>query len=155
VSLPGGRIDPQDPTPQAAALRETREELGIDTDGLEVHGPLDPVFTVASNYVLLPFVAFTAQTPRFVPHDYEVAAVIEMPFRHLLRPETVEEELWPLRGSTYRVGLYRYGQHRIWGATARVLREILDLAGGPAPPPDLVPPGEVAEARNLRPARPR
>jgi 8-oxo-dGTP pyrophosphatase MutT (NUDIX family) len=143
ISLPGGRIEPRDPSPRAAALRETREELGLATEQLAVWGPLQPVFTVVSNFILLPFVGLAEQAPRFLPNPGEVAEVIELPLGHLLQPASVEEETWLLRGEHRRVGFYRYGQHRIWGATARVLRQIVALAGGPPPPPALVLPGET------------
>jgi 8-oxo-dGTP pyrophosphatase MutT (NUDIX family) len=143
ISFPGGRIDPHDYSAAEAALRETREEVGIATDGIDLHGPLDPVHTVVSNYILIPYVGFAAHTPAFVPNPYEVEHVIELPFRHLLNPATPTDEVWPLRGDRRRVGFYRYGPHKIWGATARVLRQIVALAGGPELPSGLVPPGEV------------
>lgn len=143
ISLPGGRIDPDDATPREAALRETREELGLSTDGLAVWGPLQPVFTVVSNFILLPFVGLATERPTFVPNPAEVAEIIELPLGHLLLPSTVQDELWQLRGERRRVGFYRFGEHRIWGATARVLRQIVALAGGPPPPTELVTPGEV------------
>lgn len=143
VSLPGGRIDPLDFSPAEAALRETREELGIATDDLVLWGALEPVFTVVSNYLLIPFVGYAEGRPAFVPNPAEVAEVLEVPLVHLLAPGSVEEEVWLLRDQWRRVGFYRFGEHKIWGATARVLREIVALAGGPAPPAALVLPGEV------------
>jgi 8-oxo-dGTP pyrophosphatase MutT (NUDIX family) len=150
ISLPGGRIDPLDFSPADAALRETREELGVSTDDFEVLGPLlarydpaEPYYVQASHSVLLPFVAFSPATPTFVPNPAEVAEVIELPLRHLLQTSTVEEETWLLRGKQRRIGFYRFGPHKIWGATARVLRQIVELAGGPPPPPEMVLPGEV------------
>lgn len=146
ISFPGGRIDPHDFSPAEAALRETREEIGIATDRLELYGPLRPVFTVVSNYVLFPFVGFSAEAPAFAPNPHEVAELIELPLSHLLTPSAAHEEIWLIRGDRRRVGLYRFGQHKIWGATARVLRQLVVLAGGPDPPPRLVPPGEVEPA---------
>jgi hypothetical protein len=73
----------------------------------------------------------------------EVAEVIELPFRHLLDPRTVENEVWLLRGERRRVGFYRHGEHKIWGATGKVLRQIVERAGGPPASCGLVPPGEV------------
>ena len=143
ISFPGGRIDPHDISAAEAALRETREEIGVATDHLALHGPLRPVFTVASNYVLIPFVGFAEEAPAFVPNAYEVAELIELPFRHLLDPATPEDEIWIVRGERRRVGFYRFGEHKIWGATARVLRHLVGLAGGPEPADGLVPPGEV------------
>ena len=150
ISLPGGRIDPLDFSPAEAALRETREELGVATDDLELFGPLavsyeplEPFYVAASNSVLLPFVAFAEQRPAFVPNPGEVAEVIELPLSHLLDASSVTEEIWPLRGELRRIGFYRFGPHKIWGATARILRQVVALAGGPEPPPGLMLPGDV------------
>lgn len=143
IALPGGRIDPYDPSPVEAALRETREELGINTDELEVLGALDPVYVNASRFLILPFVASSPRRPVFVPNQAEVDEVIEVPLRHLLSAAAPAEERWIVRGDWRRVGLYRYGHHKIWGATARVLRQLIALLDGPAPPPGRAAPGEV------------
>lgn len=143
ISLPGGQIDPLDFSPAEAALRETREELGISTDDLVLGGPLDPVFVRVSNYVLVPFLAFSGSTPAFVPNPMEVAEVIELPVPRLLESSTLREEVWLVRGERQRVSFYAFGRHKIWGATARVLRQVVALAGGPAPPSALIPPGDV------------
>lgn len=144
ISLPGGQIDPLDFSPAEAALRETREELGISTDDLTVTGPLEPVYVGVSNFVLVPFVGFSESVPAFVPNPAEVAEVIELPLCHLLDPNTVQEEVWLVRDERRRVSFYRFGRHKIWGATARVLRQIVALAGGPSPSASLVPPGDIA-----------
>jgi 8-oxo-dGTP pyrophosphatase MutT (NUDIX family) len=143
ISLPGGRIDPHDYSAAEAALRETREEIGIATEHIELLGPLEPVHTVVSNYILVPFVGLSAQPLVFQPSPHEVDQIIEVPFLHLLDPASPTEEVWLLRGISRRVGFYRFGPHKIWGATARVIRQIVALAGGPPPHPELVPPGEV------------
>jgi 8-oxo-dGTP pyrophosphatase MutT (NUDIX family) len=143
ISFPGGRIDPEDESAASAARRETLEELGVRTEDLPLLGPLEPVYTIASNFILLPFVAFAPARPTFIPNPFEVAEVIELPLRHLLEPATVENEIWEIRGERRLIAFYRFGEHKIWGATARVLRQILDLAGGPQPPTHLVGPGDV------------
>src|SRR5689334_15954339 len=146
ISFPGGRIDPEDQSAAAAARRETLEEIGVATAELPLIGPLEPVFTIASNFILLPFVAFAPARPDFIPNPYEVAEVIELPLDHLLAPTTVENEIWALRGERRLIAYYRYGEHKIWGATAKVLRQIVDLAGGPPPPAHLIAPGDTAPA---------
>jgi 8-oxo-dGTP pyrophosphatase MutT (NUDIX family) len=143
ISFPGGRIESTDPSPAAAALRETREELGIPTEGIELHGTLDPVFTVVSNFVLLPIVGSLPARPLFVPDPGEVAELIDLPLASLLDPAAAEEECWELRGRARRVSFYRYREHKIWGATARVLRQVVELAGGRGLPQGLLPPGDV------------
>ena len=148
ISLPGGRIDPEDDSAASAARRETLEELGVQTSELPLLGPMEPVYTFASNFILLPFVAFAPARPTFIPNPFEVAEVIELPLRHLLEPTIVENEIWEIRGERRLIAFYRFGEHKIWGATARVLRQMLELAGGPRPPSHLVAPGDVpADAR--------
>lgn len=143
ISLPGGRIDPLDFSPLEAALRETREEVGAATDRLEIWGDLAPVFTHVSNFVVLTSVAWAHERPVFVINEAEVDELIEVPFAHLLKAETAEEELWDVRARRRRVGFYRYAEHKIWGATARVLRQMVNLAGGEPPLPGVLLPGEV------------
>jgi 8-oxo-dGTP pyrophosphatase MutT (NUDIX family) len=143
ISMPGGRIDPLDFSPLEAALRETREEVGAATDRLEILGDLAPAFTRASNFILLGFAAWARERPAFVVNPAEVAELIEVPFDLLLRAETAEEESWDLRGVRRRIGLYRFGHHKIWGATARLIRQIVNLAGGEPPLPGVLLPGEV------------
>jgi 8-oxo-dGTP pyrophosphatase MutT (NUDIX family) len=143
ISFPGGRIESSDPSPAEAALRETREELGIATTDVRLHGTLDPVFTVVSNFVLLPIVGSLPARPSFVPDPREVAELIDLPLATLLGPSAAEEEWWELRGRVRKVSFYRYGKHKIWGATAKVLRQIVELAGGPRLPGELLPPGDV------------
>jgi 8-oxo-dGTP pyrophosphatase MutT (NUDIX family) len=146
ISFPGGRIDPYDFSPIEAALRETREELGIGTDHLTLLGGLDPIFVLASNYLIFPFVALAQGQPAFAPNPAEVAEVIELPFRVLLQAATVEEEIWIIREERRRVSFYRYRDYNIWGATARMLRQVVELAGGQPPPAELLAPGDTEPA---------
>src|SRR5215218_134388 len=127
ISLPGGRYDREDGSLLRTALRETEEELGVDPADLTIWGRLEPTHIVASHYALAPFVAFTPRRPRFVPAPAEVAEVIDLPLAHLLDPATLEEELWDFQGSARRVSFYRYGEHKIWGATARILHQLVTL----------------------------
>lgn len=127
ISLPGGRYDLEDGSLLRTALRETEEELGVDPAHLTIWGRLEPTHIVASHYALAPFVAFTPRRPLFVPAPAEVAEVIDLPLAHLLDPATLEEEIWDFQGSARRVSFYRYGEHKIWGATARILHQIVVL----------------------------
>jgi 8-oxo-dGTP pyrophosphatase MutT (NUDIX family) len=127
ISLPGGRYDFEDGSLLRTALRETEEELGVDPANLTIWGRLEPEHIVATHYALAPFVAFTPRRPLFVPAPAEVAEVIDLPLAHLLDPATIEEEVWEYQGSQRRVCFYRYGEHKIWGATARILHQIVTL----------------------------
>jgi 8-oxo-dGTP pyrophosphatase MutT (NUDIX family) len=127
ISLPGGRYDLEDGSLLRTALRETEEELGVAPADLTVWGRLEPQHIVASHYALAPFVAYTPRRPEFRPAPAEVAEVIDLPLTHLLDPATLEEELWDFQGTSRRVSFYRLAEHKIWGATARILHQIVTL----------------------------
>jgi len=127
ISLPGGRYDLEDGSLLRTALRETEEELGIDPATLTLWGRLEPEHIVASHYALAPFVAFAPRRPVLRPAPAEVAEVIDLPLAHLLDPATLEEEVWDFQGVPRRVSFYRLREHKIWGATARILHQIAVL----------------------------
>ncbi len=130
VSFPGGRIEPWDAGPAAAALREASEEVGLPAQLVEPLGYLDPLLTL-TGFRVLPVVAWIA--PGFVPRadPSEVAEVFEVPLEVLLDPARLERIEIALGGRPRHVLQYRYEQQRIWGATASILfnlRERLALA---------------------------
>jgi 8-oxo-dGTP pyrophosphatase MutT (NUDIX family) len=126
ISLPGGSMDPGEDA-ASAALREAWEELAVDTTHVEVLGELSPLYIPPSSFCIYPVVAHAAERPNFVPNAGEVAEVLEVSLAHLLDPATRGEEIWPIRGADVRVPFYRVGHHKVWGATAMVLCEFLEL----------------------------
>jgi 8-oxo-dGTP pyrophosphatase MutT (NUDIX family) len=120
VSLPGGTVDP-DETQEAAALREAWEEVGLAPEQVRIIGTLDEVWIPVSNFELRPFVGTVATRPQLVPHDAEVAAIVELPLRALWDPEVAGEEEFSVRGFRLRAGVFRFGGVRVWGATAITL----------------------------------
>jgi len=126
ISLPGGRQE-EGETLRQAALREAREELGIPTDSLEILGELTPLYVPTSNYCIYPTVAYASDRPRFQPAPKEVAEVIEVSLACLIDPQSVREEVWNVRGSEVLVVYYAFGNYKIWGATAMVLAEFLEI----------------------------
>ena len=127
ISLPGGRWDPADGSLLRTALRETHEELGVDPTEPAVWGRLEPEWIVVSHYLVSPFIAYTPRRPDFRPAPPEVAELIEVPLSLLLDPTTLAEEIWEIRGTPRQVVFYRHGEHKIWGATARVLGKLVAL----------------------------
>lgn len=121
ISLPGGAAEPTDSSLLDTALRETEEELGIPRDQVSVLGQLDDVDTVVSNFVIRTFVARLAARPLYRPEVSEVAEVIEVPVSALRDPGThwQEERSGPFGPRS--VDFFKYGEHVIWGATARIL----------------------------------
>lgn len=137
ISFPGGATDPEDETVLHTALRETHEEIGVHPDDVEVMGQLDDMVTV-SNFRVTPFVGWLKRYPyewRF--SDIEVAYLLEVPLGHLLKPETLAPDRRLINGREYVFSSYQWGDDLIWGATARMLTNFLDivasLPGMPGP----------------------
>lgn len=126
ISFPGGSLEPGEDA-LTAALREGWEELGIRPERLEVLGALSPLYIPPSGFCVYPTVALAAERPDFVANPAEVAEIIEAPLALLLAPETRQEEWWSIRGATVRVPFYAIGPHKVWGATAMILCELLAL----------------------------
>ena len=126
ISFPGGARDPDDTDYLETALRETEEEMGIDRDGVTILGELDDIAT-SSRFQVKVFVGVCPSQPQFNPSPVEIAEVLEVPITSLrdranLRVETRWEAGAPV--TTYS---YAFGEHLIFGATARILRQYLEL----------------------------
>jgi 8-oxo-dGTP pyrophosphatase MutT (NUDIX family) len=126
IALPGGsREDGEDDV--RTALREAQEELGIDPASVEILGQLSRLYIPASNFCMRPVVGYAPRRPVFEPSPDEVAEVIEEPLAHLLDARIRLAETWQLRGQPVQVPFYRIGSHKVWGATAMVLCELIAL----------------------------
>ncbi len=131
VSLPGGKADPGDADPEATALREAAEEVGLDADaaGVEVIGRLDALWIPPSNFLVTPVVAVAARRPVFVADAREVAAILEAPvaaFLPTVAPFMVDPDP---RGRPYRYGAYVVEGRIVWGATAAILGQLGAVVG--------------------------
>jgi len=126
ISLPGGEQHPGESL-EATALRETAEELGPDLGAVRVLGRLTPLFIPPSNYCIYPTVAVVPGPLAFRLQPEEVAEVIEPPLDHLADPANILRESWTFDGRAVEVPFYAYEGHKIWGATAMVLAELLAL----------------------------
>ena len=147
ICFPGGRIEIEDAGPQAAALRETQEELGLPEEAIDILGPLNYMVSPIG-VAVHPFAAYIKDYGRVRPNHGEVAEVFVAPLDYLLaaEPLTAHMELatrplpdFPLnllgdsysrdwkRRTTYPVLFYQYDGHVIWGLTARVLCGFLNV----------------------------
>lgn len=128
IAFPGGSYDPSDSSLVATALREAAEEIGLHPTRVEVLGLLSPVFTVVSNFLILPVVAYLPQGPgQLLAQASEVAEVLLLPLSALSDPAIAHTEIWSNGGRTRPVYFYDYGSLRIWGATGRILASLLTL----------------------------
>lgn len=125
VAFPGGKQEPGDPTPLAAALREAHEEIGLDPALVTVLGALDPHVTV-TDFTVQPFVGLIAPDFHPVPDRAEVDEVFEVPLDFVLDPANyqIHGRVW--QGQLRRYYVLPYGPHYIWGATARMLKVLAD-----------------------------
>ncbi|MFQ5595592.1 MAG: NUDIX hydrolase [Anaerolineae bacterium] len=126
ISLPGGAQDPGESFEQTA-LREVQEELNVEPADIQVLGRLTPLYISPSNYCIRPVVGYTPVRPAFHPDSCEVAEVLEIPLAVLLDPSIVREEDWRLRGIQVQVPFFEVKGHKVWGATAMVLAEFVEL----------------------------
>lgn len=126
ISFPGGRQETGEDLVQTA-LRETDEELGVRPDSPRLLGMLTPLYIPPSNTCIHPVVAFLPERPEFVLSPKEVEEVIEVPLVHLRDPINLHEEVWTIRGIPVRVPFFLFEGNKIWGATAMVLAELLEL----------------------------
>ncbi len=126
ISFPGGACDVQDADLEATALRETFEEIGIPPDEVEILGVLDDVPTV-TNFAVTPFVAVIPHPFDYRLNGHEVEAVIEVPLSFLLDTDHLRVAEREHQGRIYQVLVWDYGPFAIWGATAQILKGLLEL----------------------------
>lgn len=158
ISFPGGRLHPEDADLSATALREAHEEMGIDPSRVEVIGELDHLGTVATRFLIAPFVGIVDADPKgLVAHDGEVDRIILVPLRRLVEPGVYHQEIWggagprmDVRGPEDPAAKWSGGAlpegpvgerpvnffaidewDLIWGATATILRQFLDVVTSP------------------------
>ena len=140
VSFPGGSIDPEDRGPHAAALREAQEEVGLDPAHAEIVGVLDDCPTFVTGFVITPVVAVIANE-RFTesgrypwrPSAHEVVALHELPLAGFCDPKNLRIEQREAQGYLYELFWYTVQGITVWGATARILHQLIELGLGRGP----------------------
>jgi 8-oxo-dGTP pyrophosphatase MutT (NUDIX family) len=124
ISFPGGRQDDDEDDLRATALREAEEEIGLAPDAVELVGALQPTPTIATDYAVYPFVGLIEPGHAWRPSAAEVAAVLEFPLGRL-RAGFGRRRL-TRRGVPFRTDVYVVDDQLIWGATARILADLLE-----------------------------
>ncbi|MDO8530549.1 MAG: CoA pyrophosphatase [Dehalococcoidia bacterium] len=129
ISFPGGTRDPEDPTLLSTALREIHEEMGIHSGDVRILGELDDIIT-NTRFVVSPYVGVIPYPYAFTVSGEEIDEVLEVPIATLLEHGHVNTAaVAPIR--PYPAYTFDYDQHVIWGITARILRQFLDVVFGP------------------------
>ena len=127
VAFPGGRLEPEDVDMTACALRESWEEMGIDPEDVDVLGPMNARLT-RTNFLVWPTLGVVPHPYAFKPDPREVAEVIELPIGPLLTGVSVRHEArMGIDGTLQRRVAYGHGRHLVFGATAWILTDLLDL----------------------------
>jgi 8-oxo-dGTP pyrophosphatase MutT (NUDIX family) len=127
VAFPGGRIDPGE-APEAAALREAHEEVGIDPAEVELIGRLSRLRTILNPAPITPFVGVLPGRPALHPNPAEVERAFTVPVVELTYPEVFREEVWEFgAGDERSIQFFELVGDTVWGATARMLFELLSI----------------------------
>lgn len=130
ISFPGGHRQAEDKNLRDTALRESWEEIGLKPGDVEVLGELDDVLTATTKFIISPFVAAFPCPYTFKASAREVETIIEVPLAVLLDKSNFSEELKLHQGELVPEYTYRYGHWVIWGATARILKQFLEVVFG-------------------------
>ena len=124
ISFPGGTWTKRDDDLLTTALRETKEEMSLDVSRQQIIGQIRPVTTLNSGFTIIPFICFLDEIPKLIPNP-EIETILHIPFVPLLN--TIEDDLDPLHKSIQEMYTLRYQHHLIWGASARMLKQMFDI----------------------------
>lgn len=126
ISFPGGRAH-EGESPVATALREAKEEIGVNPDFVQIIGQLSDLYVSHSNNLVIPVVGYSEKRPDFQVNPNEVKEVFAVELKSLLHKKNLTVEDWDLRSHTYKVPYWNIHRVPLWGATAMMLNELLEL----------------------------
>jgi 8-oxo-dGTP pyrophosphatase MutT (NUDIX family) len=130
ISFPGGTQDEGDEDLWVTALRESYEEIGVKSEDVKILGELDDITTI-TNYCITPFVGVIPYPYEFIINSAEIAELIEVPVSALLEPKVFKQgNNYIHQGRPYPVYFFNYGDTVIWGATAKIVKQFLELIFG-------------------------
>lgn len=127
ISFPGGRQEDGDESLKQTALRETKEEIGVDKSLITLSGPISPLYLHRTDNQITPFVGFLQSRPELTPNPVEVEEIITVPISDLLSDTYRKREKWELPYATFEVPFWNFHNIPLWGATAMILSELLEL----------------------------
>lgn len=130
ISFPGGRVEPMDASPAETALRETREEIGLDTVQVELLGSL-PDYLTGTGFRVTPVVGLVRPPFELALDAFEVAEAFEVPLSHFLDPTNHQRHSLQVEGRTRHFHAMPYGDYYIWGATAGMLMSLYRVLSDP------------------------
>ncbi len=135
VSFPGGKVESGEST-EEAALRETMEEIGVNSKEIRLLGLLSPLYIPVSNFALHPVVGITHDQQIFSRQKKEVSRILEVTLQSILSDKYNPRKGFIWRNNTcIHVPYFQLEEERVWGATAMILSELVDLLGGLVPDP--------------------
>lgn len=129
IAFPGGKIESSDENPQAAALRETEEEIGVPSDAVECIGLLSKLFIPASKFLVIPHIGIISHTPQFLPNPDEVKSVIQVAVADLVAI-IPDKKVFPTSYGNLEAPYFDIQGHAVWGATAMMLSEFREIIKG-------------------------
>ena len=129
IGFPGGKKEPGDKDMMYTAMREAEEEVGIDLSQVDVLGPLSPLFITVSKYLVHPFVAYSRTEPQLTRQESEIEEILELPLAEFRSPSAIQETKIQLSAgiTLNHVPCFQIEGHIIWGATAMIMNELLDV----------------------------
>jgi len=136
IAFPGGRYEEEDLEVKTTALREIEEEIGIPREKIEILGRLSDIYVPPSNFLISVFVGYLAERPEYNIDEREVDEVIEIPFSEFYKPDTVKEKDFYVNSikAADNAPYYDVSNAQIWGASAMVISELLDMLKQPLTP---------------------
>ncbi len=127
ISFPGGRKEPEDTDIIKTALREANEEVGVNLSKISVIGTLTPLFIPVSKTIVTPVIGWTNKRPEFKIQEEEVVYLIEGDLKTFLDPSIIKIKRFEILGEMRDIKYFDYNGHVIWGATAMILNELLEI----------------------------
>jgi 8-oxo-dGTP pyrophosphatase MutT (NUDIX family) len=127
ISFPGGRKESSDFSIIQTALREAKEETGINPGKISVIGTITPLFIPVSNMLVTPVLSYSYERPVFKYDSEEVLFLIEADIKKLLQRSIIKTKPFEIMGRTLKIKYFDYEGHVIWGATAMMLNELLEI----------------------------